>query len=225
MLKDTVSIPGISMMYVLNKSIKMKQPSKPPLFTPGQPCTHKCTKCEANPKRGCEECKKVPNYCKQCAKNRLYELLMTSMVGRPSIIFCWYHESGKTQIRNDVKICAKVVGCNVNSLYLYCSGQEMPCGKEQYVKVDYPNDMEELCNQVMSRELFGFFQVNIHVPDEIMDKFSGLCPLFVMDRIPDELIPSHMQEYQTKTGQKQFLELRNPWELCVPPRSFCTCPC
>ena len=39
----------------------------------------------------------------------------------------------------------------------------MPCGKEQYVEVDQPNNMEELCNQIMSSELFGFLQVNIHV--------------------------------------------------------------
>ena len=94
-----------------------------------------------------------------------------------------------------MKTCAKVIGFDANSLYLYCSGQEMPCGKEQYVGVDQPNDMEELYNQVMNGELFGFLQVDIHIPDELIDKFSEFCPLFVMDSIPDELIPSLMHEY------------------------------
>ena len=61
MLKDALSIPGISMTYVLNKSLKMKQPDKLPLFAPGQPCGLKCTKCESNPKQDCKECKKVWN--------------------------------------------------------------------------------------------------------------------------------------------------------------------
>ena len=42
MLKDTVSIPGISMTYVLNKALKMKKPEDPDLYAPGQPCEHKC---------------------------------------------------------------------------------------------------------------------------------------------------------------------------------------
>ena len=58
--------------------------------------------------------------------------------------------------------------------------------------------MEELCNEVMNRKLFRFLQVDIHIPDELVDKFSEFCPLFVVDSIPDESIPSHMKEYQTK---------------------------
>ena len=49
MLKDVVSILGISVTYVLNKSLKMKQLGEPPLFAPGQPCFHKCTECEVDP--------------------------------------------------------------------------------------------------------------------------------------------------------------------------------
>ena len=121
------------------------------------------------------------------------------MVGGPNIVFCQYHEFGKSQICNytDVKICSKIVGFDANSRYLYCSGQEMPCSKEEYVEVEQPYDMEELCNQVMSSE---FFQVDIHAPDELIDKFSKFCPLFVMDSIPDNSIPSHLKEYQMKTG-------------------------
>ena len=42
MLKDSVSIPGISMTYVINKAIKLKEKNDPDLYAPGQPCTHKC---------------------------------------------------------------------------------------------------------------------------------------------------------------------------------------
>ena len=78
----------------------------------------------------------------------------------------------------------------------------MPCSKKECIEVDQLYDTEELCNQVMNGELFGFLQVDIHVPDKIIDKFSKFCPLFVMDSIPAELIPSHMREYQTRTRRK-----------------------
>ena len=42
MLKDVVSIPGISMTYVLNKVLKMKKPGDADLYAPGKPCFHKC---------------------------------------------------------------------------------------------------------------------------------------------------------------------------------------
>ena len=42
MLKYAVSIPGISMTYVLNKALEMKKSGDPDLCSPGQPCDHKC---------------------------------------------------------------------------------------------------------------------------------------------------------------------------------------
>ena len=104
------------------------------------------------------------------------------------------------------KSSPKIVGFNANSLYLYCFGQEMPCSKEEYVEVDQPYDMEELRNQVMKGMLFGFLQVDIYVLNELIDKFSRFCPLFVVDSIPDELISSHVRVYQMRTGQKRFVE-------------------
>ena len=83
MLKDAVSIPGISMTYVINKAIKLKEPE---LYSPGQPCHHKCK--ENCFKRGCKDCKKIKKDCKLCSKNKAYELLRTGMVGGPSIVFC-----------------------------------------------------------------------------------------------------------------------------------------
>ena len=59
------------------------------------------------------------------------------MVGGPSIIFCQYAEVGEMAIRShiypDAKICKSIDEWDANSLYLYFSGQEMPCGKESYL--------------------------------------------------------------------------------------------
>ena len=86
MLKDTVSISGISMMYVLDKALKIKKKGDPDLYPPGQPCIHKCA--EDCKKKTCNECKKTRQECVECTKNKAYELLKTGMVGGPSIIFC-----------------------------------------------------------------------------------------------------------------------------------------
>ena len=142
----------------------------------------------------------------QCAKNKEYELLKTGVVGGSSIVFCQYHESGKSRIHNytNAKICSKIVGFNANSLYLYCSGQEMPYVKKEYVEMERPYDKGKLCIQVGKGMLFRFLQGDIHVPDELKVKFSEFCPLFIVDSIIDELIPSHVKEYQMRTRQKMI---------------------
>ena len=133
LLKDAVSIPGIAMMYVLNEASKRKKYSEPDLFAPGEPCKCKCSDdCEKFP---CEDCKEVRKDCKICTKNEAYEMLTTGMIGGPSIVFCRYAEAGVSRIRShiyeDAKTSRAVLGLDANSLYLFCSGQEMPCGKEK----------------------------------------------------------------------------------------------
>ena len=112
LLKDAVSIPGISMMYVLNEALKRKKYSEPDLFAPGEPCKCKCSDdCE---KAGCEKCKEIREDCKICTKNEAYEMLTTGMIGGPSIVFCRYAEAGVSQIRShiyeDAKTCRAVLG-------------------------------------------------------------------------------------------------------------------
>ena len=207
LLKDAVSIPGISMNYVLNKALKMKKKSEPDLFAPGDPCKCKCkVDCEKFP---CEGCKQTRKDCKIHTKNEAYEILTTGMVGGPSIVFCRYAEAGVSQIRShiysraDAKICRSVQGLDANSLYLYCSGQEMPCGKEKVFHCD-PEEKDKLIQNVLNDKLFGFFQVEIEVPEQLRKHFSEFSPLFILDEVPEEQIPQHMKDYQIKTGRKKI---------------------
>ena len=56
LLKDAVSIPGISMTYVLSKALDLRPPNEPELYAPGEPCTCTCTPdCS---KKVCPVCKK-----------------------------------------------------------------------------------------------------------------------------------------------------------------------
>ena len=62
-LKDAVSIPGVSMIYALNKYQKMKKKGDPELFAPGKYCVHKCSKiCN---KVFCKKCHQILKDCKK----------------------------------------------------------------------------------------------------------------------------------------------------------------
>ena len=208
LLKDAVSIPGISMTYVLNKALKMKKKSDPDLFAPGEPCKCECSSDDCQ-KKGCEKCKEIRDNCKICTKNEAYEMLTTGMIGGPSIVFCRHAEAGVSKIRShiyreeDAKICRSVQGLDANSLYLFCSGQEMPCGKEKVFRCD-PEEKNEIIKNVLNDKLFGFFEVDIEVPEQKRKRFSEFCPLFVISEVPEDQIPQHMKDYKINTGRKMI---------------------
>ena len=121
------------MNYVLNKTIKMKKRGEPDLYAPGQPCTHKCLRddCTSYPYKYCWEVKKA---CQECPKNKAYELLKTGMIVGSSIVEVEVEKMGiKSHEYKDPQRCTSIVGYDANSLYLWCAGQEMPCGKEEYL--------------------------------------------------------------------------------------------
>ena len=208
LLKDAVSIPGISMTYVLNKALKRKKYSEPDLFAPGEPCKCECSSDDC-PKKGCEKCKEIRDNCEICTKNEAYEILTKGMVGGPSIVFCRHAEAGVSKIRShiyreeDAKTCRSVQGLDANSLYLFCSGQEMPCGKEKVFHCD-PAEKNEIIKNVLNDKLFGFFEVDIEVPEQKRKRFSEFCPLFVISEVPEEQIPQHMKDYKINTGRKMI---------------------
>ena len=70
-----------------------------------------------------------------CEKTAVYELLRTGMVGGPTQVFTRYHEKDITRIRSHVyeeksKLTKDIIGYDANALYLSCSSDLMPCGKE-----------------------------------------------------------------------------------------------
>ena len=130
-------------------------------------------------KKGCEKCKEIRDNCKICTKNEAYEMLTTGMIGGPSIVFCRHAEAGVSKIRShiysesDAKTCRSVQGLDANSLYLFCSGQEMPCGKEKVFKCNpeakpeqSSEEKNEIIQNVLNDKLFGFFEVDIEVPEQ-----------------------------------------------------------
>ena len=132
------------------------------------------------------------------------------MVGGPTQVFTRYHEKNITRIRSHVyeeksKLTKGVIGYDANALYLYCSGDVMPCGKDTLVVNKKPFDQKRIAKfskDVLKGKVFGFAQVDIEVPDELYDKFSEMSPLFVVQEIPDRNIPEEMKIYKEKTGRK-----------------------
>ena len=225
LLKDAVSIPGISMMYVLNEALKRKKYSEPDLFAPGEPCKCECSSDDCGKTEGCQKCKEIRDNCKICTKNEAYEMLKTGMIGGPSIVFCRYAEAGVSKIRSHIysekaKTCRSVHGLDSNSLYLFCSGQEMPCGKEKVFKCNpeakpeqrpkgrskalSSAEQDEIIQNVLNDKLFGFFEVDIEVPEQKRKRFSEFCPLFVISEVPEDQIPQHMKDYKINTGRKMI---------------------
>ena len=85
----------------------------------------------------------------------------------------------------------------------------MPCGKEKVFKCNPGEKAErakqdEIIQNVLKDELFGFFQVDIEVPEHLLDKFSEFSPLFVLSEVPEDQIPQHMQGYKINTGRKKI---------------------
>ena len=105
------------------------------------------------------------------------------MVGGPAQVYTRYHEKDITHIRSHVygeksKLTKCVIGYDANGLYLYCSGDVMPYGKDMLVVNKNPVDKKRIAKfskDALKGKVFGFAQVEIEVPDELYDKFSEMA--------------------------------------------------
>ena len=96
----------------------------------------------------------------------------------------------------------------------------MPCGKEKVFQANpeakpeqrpkgrskalSSEEKDKLIQNVLNDKLFGFFQVDIEVPEQLLDKFSEFSPLFVLSEVPEDQISQHMQDYKINTGRKKI---------------------
>ena len=165
-----------------------------------------------------------------CEKAGVYGLLRTGMVGGPAQVFTRYHEKNIIRIRSQVygeksKLTKGTIGYDANALYLYSSGDVMPCGKDMLVVNKKPFDQKRIAKfskDVLKGKVFGFAQVDIEVPDELYDKFSEMPPLFVVQEIRDCAIPEEIKIYKEKPGRKTVKVTKSYWALWKRKRFFCT---
>ena len=138
----------------------------------------------------------------------VYELLRTGMVGGPAQVFTRHHEKDITRIRSHVygeksKLTRGIIGHYANSLYIYCPGDVMPCGKDTLVVNKKPFDQKRIAKfskNVLKGKVLHKSTLKCLTS---LIKFSEMSPLFVVQEIPpDRDIPEEMKIYKEKTGRK-----------------------
>jgi hypothetical protein len=121
-----------------------------------------------------------------------------NITGGASIVFHRYHEKDKTQITRthydttkkewtydkEGKTVNKVVGYDANALYLYCLGEEMPCGKLYWKEND---DWIKYREELMADKFFGYLEVDIEVPEDKWEYFSEMPPIFINKEYTEEV--------------------------------------
>ena len=217
--KDAVSIPDISMSYVLNKSSEKNKGLE--LYSLGDIC-HLCQDIQEELQHcSCNGVLKCGGYCKECKldilalercsceKTAAYELLRTGMVGGPVQVFTRYMKKTSHArphlYEEKSKLKKSIIGYDANRLYFYCSGDVMPYGKDTLVvnkKLFDQKRIVKFSKDVLKGNVLGFAQVDIEVPEQLYHKFSEMLPLFVFQEIPDRDIPEEMKIYKEKTGRK-----------------------
>ena len=75
------------------------------------------------------------------------------------------------------KNCKKIIGYDANALYLWAIAQEMPTGKHEHI-TNY--DLNQLNQDILNDNLFGFIKVDIETPEHLKEKSSEMTPIFKM---------------------------------------------
>ncbi len=68
-----------------------------------------------------------------------------------------------------------IIGFDANALYLWAIAQEMPNGKHEHIK---SYDEVQLKKDIFNNELYAFVQVDIETPEDLIEFFSEMCPIF-----------------------------------------------
>ena len=206
------------MTYVLDKSLEKN--TKLELYSLAGIC-HLCRDIREELQHcSCNGALKCGAYCRECQldmqaldkcgceKTAVYELLRTGMVGGPAHVFTRYHEKDITRIRSHVygekiRLTKGIIGYDANSLYLYYSGDVMPCGKDTLVVNKKPFDQKRIAKfskNVLKGKVLHKSTLKCLTS---LIKFSEMSPLFVVQEIPpDRDIPEEMKIYKEKTGRK-----------------------
>lgn len=148
----------------------------------------------------------------------IYKKIRDSMVGGPSIVFHRYHARNKTFINRPVydlekrawvmpkkkgKLVKRIVGFDANALYLWCVGQYMPCGQLEMLE---EVETADTVAKVLKDDIFGFVEVDIHVPEHLYNYFSEMPPIFKNVEL-DGANVEHIGEYMARV-QKEIYAMK-----------------
>ena len=178
-LKDAVSLPGVSEKYILRKTLQPRWGYKPPeLYSPN---------------------KEAYAMLKAAVVGGPSLVFTRKHVAGETRIRSHQYE--------DAKVCRRILGYDANSLYPSTMMKEMPCGPGYVKSYDNPEAYARVFPQFLwTEEWFGFAEVDIEVPEELWPEFEEFPPLFINRGVPDSAVPQHMHDYLQQSGRKRFSE-------------------
>ena len=178
-LKDAVSLPGVSEKYILRKTLQSRWGYKPPeLYSPN---------------------KEAYAMLKAAVVGGPSLVFTRRHVAGETRIRSHQYE--------DARLCRRILGYDANSLYPSTMMKEMPCGPGYVKSYDNPEAYARVFPQFLwMEEWFGFAEVDIEVPEELWSEFEEFPPLFINRGVPDSAVPQHMHDYLQQSGRKRFPE-------------------
>ena len=178
-LKDAVSLTGVSEKYILRKTLQPRWGYKPPeLYSPN---------------------KEAYAMLKAAVVGGPSLVFTRRHVAGETRIRSHQYE--------DARLCRRILGYDANSLYPSTMMKEMPCGPGYVKSYDNPEAYARVFPQFLwMEEWFGFAEVDIEVPEELWPEFEEFPPLFINRGVPDSAVPQHMHDYLQQSGRKRFPE-------------------
>ena len=178
-LKDAVSLPGVSEKYILRKTLQPRWGYKPPeLYSPN---------------------KEAYAMLKAAVVGGPSLVFTRRHVAGETRIRSHQYE--------DARLCRRILGYDANSLYPSTMMKEMLCGPGYAKSYDNPEAYARVFPQFLwMEEWFGFTEVDIEVPEELWPEFEEFPPLFINRGVPDSAVPQHMHDYLQQSGRKRFPE-------------------
>ena len=178
-LKDAVSLPGVSEKYILRKTLQPRWGYKPPeLYSPN---------------------KEAYAMLKAAVVGGPSLVFTRKHVAGETRIRSHQYE--------DARVCRRILGYDANSLYPSTMMKEMPCGPGFVKSYDNPEATALIFPQLLyTKKWFGFAEVDIEVPEELWPEFEEFPPLFINRGVPDSAVPQHMHDYLRQSGRKRFPE-------------------
>ena len=178
-LKDAVSLPGVSEKYILRKTLQPRWGYKPPEFYAPN--------------------KEAYAMLKAAVVGGPSLVFTRKHVAGETRIRSHQYE--------DARVCRRILGYDANSLYPSTMMKEMPCGPGYVKSYDNPEAYARVFPQFLwMEEWFGFAEVDIEVPEELWPEFEEFPPLFINRGVPDSAVPQHMHDYLQQSGRKRFPE-------------------
>ena len=178
-LKDAVSLPGVSEKYILRKTLQPRWGYKPPdLYSPN---------------------KEAYAMLKAAVVGGPSLVFTRKHVAGETRIRSHQYE--------DARVCRRILGYDANSLYPSTMMKEMPCGPGYVKSYDNPEAAALIFPQLLyTKKWFGFAEVDIEVSEELWPEFEEFPPLFINRGVPDSAVPQHMHDYLQQSGRKRFPE-------------------